>query len=88
MNKIKIIRREVTKARKVHDNASLDTLRFVGVKRRHAILRSCRNNMDKKGFHTVEIARALRHEILVSIMYEQITGRLTLKKKYKNMEEI
>lgn len=88
MNKIKIIRRKVTKARKVYDNASLDLLRFASVKRRHGVLRGCRKNMDKNGLYTAEVARALRHNIRDAIMYEQMMGRLTLKKKYKNMEGI
>lgn len=40
MNKIKIIRRGVAKARNSRRNASLDMLRRTGVKRRHAFLRS------------------------------------------------
>ena len=40
MNKIKIIRRIVTKARNSSRKASLDMLRLTGVKRRHAYLRS------------------------------------------------
>ena len=81
MNKIKIIRRGVTKARKVHDNASLDLLQFAGIKRRHAYLRSCRNNMDKNGLYIAEVTRALRHNISDAILYEQAMGRLTLKKE-------
>ena len=40
MNKIKIIRRGVAKARNSRRKASLDMLRLTGVKRRHAFLRS------------------------------------------------
>lgn len=40
MNKIKIIRRGVAKARDSRRNASLVMLRLTGVKRRHAFLRS------------------------------------------------
>lgn len=88
MNKIKSIRRGAAKARKVHDSASLDLLQFAGIKRRHAYLRSCRKNMDKNGPYIAEVTRALRHNISDAILYEQMLGRLTLKKKYKNMEGI
>ena len=83
MNTTKNIRKRTTKVRISHDNATLDMLRFVGIKRRHAFLRSCRKNMDKKGLHTEETARTLRHEIRDSLMYKQMTGASTLKKRYE-----
>lgn len=83
MNTSKNIRKRTMKVRIAHDNATLDMLRFVGIKRRHAFLRSCRKNMDKKGLHTEETARALRHEIRDSLMYKQMTGASTLKKRYE-----
>ena len=83
MNKIKSIRRGAAKARKVHDSASLDLLQFAGIKRRHAFLRSCRKNMDKKKLNNMVITRSLRHEIRDAILYEQMMGDPTLKKQYK-----
>lgn len=82
MNKIKIIRRRTTKTRIANDNTRLDMIRFFGVKRRHAFLRSCRKNRDKKTFNSMVITRALQNTTR-DFMYEQIMGAPTSKKKYE-----
>lgn len=82
MNKIKSIRKRTTKTRIANDNTRLDMIRFFGVKRRHAFLRSCRKNRDKKTFNSMVITRALQNTTR-DFMYEQIMGPSILKKKYE-----
>lgn len=82
MNKIKIIRKRTTKTRIANDNTRLDMIRFFGVKRRHAFLRSCRKNRDKKTFNSMVITRALQNTTR-DFMYEQIMGPSILKKRYE-----
>lgn len=82
MNTPKNIRKRTTRARIASNNATLDMLRFFGIKRRHAFLRSCRKNTDKKKFNSMVISRVLQHTAR-DFMYEQIMGAPTLKKEYE-----
>ena len=73
MNKIKIIRRVVTKARNSSRKASLDMLRLTGVKRRHAYYYSYQKNMDQQKYYKMTMTKTLPRDVdVVETMREQV----------------